>query len=261
MRLLLLLVLFSGNALAASRADVEWMWDGTDNLDFVITDMKSDDPRILNCGTSSKKKCYFEMTLGNPSPIAELIWKDTVGISGKQSIEDVTYQYVYIDRKIPKSGRITRYNGKDCITVYLRVENADATMFANSCSGSLTPPPPPPPPPVNCNILNNLIISHGEISAQELSGHQRSGEIRLQCSRDATVKLYARAYDGTNVIKLGNNSGITSQLSINGTNGAVGYKQKVAGGRTYTITVDSMLKGKSEAGNFSGSGVFVLDVI
>ena len=253
----------------ADRADVIWSWDG-DNLNFTLISFTSGNAQgLMDCGgILTGYRCFMEMTVtpngAQPSPGGKQIWRDTVTLKGNKLKPKEVIGY-YDSYQLPKSGTITNYDGKMCIAIYARATNSSSYLMANSCrnDGSITPPPSPPPKHVECNFSgNSIVINHGTLAAGEVAGRSANATLPFSCTGNASVRVYARALDGSSTIKLGGNGEIRSHLTVNGVDGATGYQRSVVGYQQYSLDIGSTLSGGENAvGSYSGSGTATIDIL
>jgi hypothetical protein len=99
------------------------------------------------------------------------------------------------------------------------------------------------------------------MAAADVNGDTSVASVSLSCTRAVTVKIRAIANtaDPTSLVPVRGDGSITSRLTINGADGAIGASVYVANSTTVTLT--SMLQaGVPTAGLLQGNAVLVVDV-
>lgn len=112
-----------------------------------------------------------------------------------------------------------------------------------------------PPPITQCQLMGDVVFDYGSLSAGVVQGATKTEYINVQCSASADVKI---TLIGENTIILG--GGIASKLFINDNDLSTGASISISQG-SQSVPIKSTLSSatKPTAGNYSGSGVIVME--
>ena len=229
----------------------------------------------IDCGNLlTGNRCTVEFTFGGPSKVGGmLLSSDVVNVKGKRTMKYLVDTWARAS--LPKSGTkfnlgaTVEANPKGTFDLYVIGGSGigsdySLTRVGGTGDGFITPPPPviPDPPPVSCSIDGNIDLPHGILNADEVSGNVKTVAKRVTCSRQATVKVTARANSGGDIVNLRSDGSLRSQLKVNNANGSAGSTFTVPGTSGTSINISStlMTSGTVAPGTFSGSGVAILSI-
>ena len=227
----------------------------------------------IDCGNLlTGNMCTIEFVFGYDTSQGGgvLLSSDVVNVKGTRKMKYV--MDTWARTVLPKSG--SKYNLGALIEknprtpfglyLYTKMPGNRTARIGDTEDGFITPPPPviPDPPPVSCSIDGNIDLPHGILNADEVSGNVKTVAKRVTCSRQATVKVTARANSGGDIVNLRSDGSLRSQLKVNNANGSAGSTFTVPGTSGTSINISStlMTSGTVAPGTFSGSGVAILSI-
>ncbi|CAI1835730.1 Uncharacterised protein [Serratia fonticola] len=122
------------------------------------------------------------------------------------------------------------------------------------------PPVGPIEPPVSCSLSNGE-LNHGVIDSAITDGNVSRTNLSLTCSKSATVRIKANAYQPADGVALNGPGGLRSFVTLNGVAADPGITVKA--NNSASISVESMLRGAGNiaAGSYSGSITLVTTII
>lgn len=122
----------------------------------------------------------------------------------------------------------------------------------------------PKPPVAQCEIASgDIVLDHGTLNNSEVNGNKVSKDVVIYCSRNTTVRVYAKsAVNDTEIVNLNREGTLNARLSVNGRSGTVGDVIGVQSNTGARASISSELfSSKVDAGDFSGGGVVSVEVI
>jgi hypothetical protein len=132
------------------------------------------------------------------------------------------------------------------------------TASESSCAQNM---PPPPPVFIQCAMDKDIVLQHGVLEVEKVNGNIATATAALSCSGRAQVRVTARGTQGDAIV-LDKQSGLSSQLKVNGYSGGSGVTLTFNAKGSQSITFTSTLQSRTPAaGNFLGSGVVVVDIL
>ncbi|HID9898598.1 hypothetical protein ACI2JW_21495 [Serratia ureilytica] len=272
LKFFLIAILWVVSAGAYATVTIEWTLSDSGTLSYLVTAAEPrplDPDGILKCGSFLQSpKCNIRSRYG----FSNIISNDYVQIKGDQKFSTVVSTWLasgprgYINNwpeLVEKNGGVA-----PCIMFDL---NSDLTggagtrgTFGSTCFGTATPPPiKPPPPPLSCYLMNNIVLQHGTLAADEVTGHRAQTTARVYCTGAARVRLKVLSYQGGEDynVKLRSDGSLVSLLSINGTSGSALLDVPAIGGKEVTFSSLLLAYAPLSSGSFSGSAVAVVEVI
>ena len=131
------------------------------------------------------------------------------------------------------------------------------TVPENSCTQNT----PPPPVFIQCAMDKDIVLQHGVLEVEKVNGNTATATAALSCSGRAQVRVTARSAQGDKIV-LDKQSGLSSQLKVNGYSGGSGVKLTFYAKGSQNITFTSTLQSSAPAaGSFQGSGIVVVDIL
>ncbi|HIE1062985.1 TPA: hypothetical protein ACXJQO_004522 [Serratia marcescens] len=262
----LILLLYSINTAHAVSTTINWSLQGN-NLHYTITSAYNNTTdEIIDCATAIGG-CFIQMGIGH-DPFKNILWKDYVNtLKGKQSPKRIAEEWSAA--RLPKSGVINNWpqwiSKNPCIVLYIGSDYRGSAFLGDSCSGTMTPPPTePPPPPLSCSISGNgIVLPHGSLDQNVLNGNTKSVTVMISCTKTATVRITAKAGNGTDTVTLRSDGSLKSRLQVNGIAGTTGATVSVPGTSGTYVQFSSTLitNGTVAAGAFYGTAVAVVTII
>lgn len=136
----------------------------------------------------------------------------------------------------------------------------DSPTGCNSNPDVGEPPVGPIEPPVSCSLSNGE-LNHGVIDSAITDGNVSRTNLSLTCSKSATVRIKANAYQPADGVALNGPGGLRSFVTLNGVAADPGITVKA--NNSASISVESMLRGAGNiaAGSYSGSITLVTTII
>lgn len=126
---------------------------------------------------------------------------------------------------------------------------------------SCTQNTPPPPVFIQCAMDKDIVLQHGVLEVEKVNGNIATATAALSCSGRAQVRVTARSAQGDKIV-LDKQSGLSSQLKVNGYSGGSGVKLTFYAKGSQNITFTSTLQSSAPAaGSFQGSGIVVVDIL
>ncbi|MDP8633459.1 hypothetical protein QZQ04_01665 [Serratia marcescens] len=273
LKFFLIAILFVSSAGAYATVTAEWTLSDSGALSYVVTAAEPrplDPDGILKCGNFLQSpQCYVQARIGFPG---DTVSKDYIQIKGDQRFSTVVSTWVASGPRgyIGNWSYLVEKNGgvAPCIMFDLYSDSRGGVgvvgTFGSTCTGSATPPPiKPPPPPLSCYLMNNIVLQHGTLAADEVTGHRAQTTARVYCTGAARVRLKVLSYQGGEDynVKLRSDGSLVSLLSINGTSGSALLDVPAIGGKEVTFSSLLLAYAPLSSGSFSGSAVAVVEVI
>lgn len=133
---------------------------------------------------------------------------------------------------------------------------AAATPDLRSCSGGgAVVPPEPTPPPTTCTLSPAaIVLNHGNLTPDSVSGATVSTPLSVSCSSDA---IYSLTLASGNSISL--TSTLKSVLTVEGK--ALGVRLNAVVGNNQVMLTSTLSGSAQNAGSFNGSGVLILNIL